>query len=106
MDKWVLQIINGENFEHILTMVENNVGKVDIKVVSMGPSIIPLFAFGKLRQKIEELIQKGLKLEICSVSIQKAGLEKALAPKGSILKPGLIAISDAVKDGYLYFAIA
>ncbi|MCW1300850.1 MAG: hypothetical protein OH335_05610 [Candidatus Parvarchaeota archaeon] len=106
MDKWVLQIINTENWEHVLTMIENNVGKKDIKIVAMGPAVVPLFASGSLRSTIEDQIRKGLKLEICSVSIKKAGLEKALPPQGAVLKPGLMAISDDIKAGYIYFAIA
>ncbi|MGC9213363.1 MAG: hypothetical protein ACP5F2_07885 [Athalassotoga sp.] len=105
MDKWVLQVINVENWEHVLTMVENSVGKRDIRIVALGPAVVPLFAQGSLRSAIEDLIGKGLKLEICSVSIKKAGLEKAIPPQGSTLKPGLVAISDDVKAGYLYFAI-
>jgi intracellular sulfur oxidation DsrE/DsrF family protein len=105
MDKWVLQVINVENWEHALTMVENSIGKRDIKIVALGPVVVPLFAQGSLRSAIEDLIGKGLKLEICSVSTKKAGLEKALPPQGAVLKPGLVAISDDVKAGYLYFAI-
>jgi len=105
MDKWVLQIINVENWEHVFTMIENSIGKRDIKVVALGPAVVPLFAQGNLRSAVEDLISKGLKLEICSVSIKKAGLTSATPPKGATLKPGLVAISDDVKEGYLYFAI-
>ena len=89
----------------MLTRIENSIDRQDIKVVALGPAVVPLFAQGSLRLSIEKFIGKGLKLEICSVSIKKAGLEKAQPPEGAILKPGLIAISDDVKDGYLYFAI-
>lgn len=87
-------------------MVDNNVGKLDLKVVALGPAVVHLFANGKLRTGIEKYIQKGLKLTICSVSMEQAGLSKATPPTGAELKPGLVAISEARKAGYLYFVVA
>lgn len=42
MDKWVLQIMDGQNWEHALIMVNNNLGKLDLKVVALG---LPLSQF-------------------------------------------------------------
>jgi len=51
-------------------------------------------------------MNKGLQLEICSVSIEAAGLTGVKAPDGAVLKPGLVAISDARKEEYTYFVVA
>ncbi|MBU2844044.1 hypothetical protein [Acidithiobacillus thiooxidans] len=106
MDKFVLQIMDGQNWEHALIMVNNNLGKLDLKVVALGAAIVPIFAPGKLRSALQEAIDKGLSLEICSVSMAAAGLSEATPPKGALTKPGLIAISEARKDGFLYFVVA
>ncbi len=106
MDKWVLQVLNEQNWEHALVMVNNSIGKLDIKVVALGAAVVPIFAPGKLRSALQAAIAKGLKLEICSVSIEAAGLSAATPPDGAVLKPGLVAISDARKEGYTYFVVA
>lgn len=106
MEKWVLQIMNEQNWEHVLMMVNQNLGKLDLKVVAIGAAVVPLFAPGKLRCAIEEAIAKGLSVEICSVSMAAAGLEKAEPPKGSLTNPGLKAVSAARTAGYTYFVVA
>ncbi|MCE5387901.1 MAG: hypothetical protein K0041_04900 [Acidithiobacillus sp.] len=106
MEKWVLQVMNGENWEHTMIMVNNSLGKREIKVVALGPAVVPIFAPGKLRSALQEAMNKGLQLEICSVSIEAAGLTGAKAPDGAVLKPGLVAISDARKEEYTYFVVA
>ncbi|MGC9259311.1 MAG: hypothetical protein ACP5I8_04410 [Phycisphaerae bacterium] len=106
MDKWVLQVLDGVHWEHAMVMIERNVGKLDLKVVALGSAVVPLFAKGKLRAALEKSIAQGLKLEICSVSMAQAGLTDAIPPVGAELKPGLIAISEARKAGYMYFVVA
>ncbi|MHB1567119.1 MAG: hypothetical protein ACYCXG_10470 [Acidiferrobacter sp.] len=106
MEKWVLQVMNEQNWEHALMMTSQNLGKLDLKVVAIGAAVVPLFASGKLRRAIEESISKGLSVEICSVSIAAAGLTDATPPKGATLNPGLKAISAARKAGYTYFVAA
>lgn len=106
MDKWVLQVLNEQNWEHTLIMVNNSLGKREIKVVALGAAVVPIFAPGKLRAALTTAIAKGLELEICSVSIEAAGLTGASAPDRAVLKPGLLAISEARQAGYTYFVVA
>lgn len=106
MDKWILQVMDGQNWEHVLMMVSNNLGKLDLKVVALGPAVVPIFAPGKLRGVLQDAIDKGLSLEICSVSMASAGLSEATLPRGALAKPGLVAISEARKNGFLYFVVA
>jgi intracellular sulfur oxidation DsrE/DsrF family protein len=106
MEKWVLQVMNEQNWEHALMMVNQNLGKLDLKVVALGMAVVPLFAPGKLRSAVEEAIGKGLSLEICSVSMAAAGLERAEPPKGAITNPGLKSIAAARTAGFTYFVVA
>lgn len=106
MDKWVLQVMDGQNWEHALVMVNNNLGKLDLKIVALGAAVVPIFAPGKLRIALQNAIDRGLSLEICSVSMEAAGLGAAIPPEGAILKPGLVAIAEARKAGFLYFVVA
>ena len=106
MEKWVLQVMAGENWEHVLMMVKHNLERVDLKVVALGKAVVPLFAPGKVRKAMEEAVANGLKLEICTVSMEAAGLADAEPPKGALLQPGLVAISEARKQGYTYFVVA
>ena len=70
--------MDGKNWEHVLIMVSNNLGKLDLKVVALGPAVVPIFAPGKLRGTLQDAIDKGLSLEICSVSMAAAGLRETL----------------------------
>ena len=106
MEKWVLQVMNEQNWEHVLMMVNQNLGKLDLKVVALAAAVVPLFAPGKLRSAVEEAIAKGLSVEICSVSMAVAGLEKAQPPKGAQTNPGLKAVAAARAAGYIYFVVA
>jgi intracellular sulfur oxidation DsrE/DsrF family protein len=106
LEKWLFQVMDSASWDHILVMKEGYVGKVDLKVVALGSAIVPLFAAGTLRAKIEDLIKKGVKVEICTVSMKLAGLSDAVPPVNAILKPGLLALSDSQKEGYMYFAVA
>jgi len=74
-------VLNDQNWEHALIMVNNSLGKVDLKVVAMGVAVVPIFAPGKLRDALHDAIEKRLSLEICSVSMAGAGLSNATAPK-------------------------
>ncbi|WP_308388286.1 hypothetical protein [Acidithiobacillus sp. AMEEHan] len=106
MDKWVLQVMTPQEWEHVMIMTSQNLGHVDLKVVALGMAVVPLFAPGKLRRAMEEAITKGLSLEICSVSMGVAGLENAEPPKGAVLQPGLKAVAAARAAGYTYFVVA
>ncbi|APZ43577.1 hypothetical protein [Acidihalobacter ferrooxydans] len=106
MEKWVLQVMTGENWEHVLMMVKQNLERVDLKVVALGKAVVPLFAPGKVRQAMEEAVANGLNLEICTVSMEGAGLSGAELPKGATAQPGLVAISEARQQGYTYFVVA
>ncbi|MGC9200333.1 MAG: hypothetical protein ACP5E5_15815 [Acidobacteriaceae bacterium] len=46
-----------------------------------------------------------MKLEICSGGMKMAGLSDATLPVGSSAKFGLIALSEALKEGYMYFVV-
>jgi intracellular sulfur oxidation DsrE/DsrF family protein len=105
MDKWVLQVMNASNWDLVLHILENGMDNFDLRVVAMGPAVVPLFAPGKVRSTIEGHIRKGLKLEICSGGMKMAGLSDATLPVGSSAKFGLIALSEALKEGYMYFVV-
>jgi intracellular sulfur oxidation DsrE/DsrF family protein len=105
MEKWVLQVMNAGNWELVLHILDNGMDKFDLRVVAMGPAVVPLFAPGKVRSAIESYIGKGLKLEICSGGMKMAGLMDAIPPVGASTRFGLTALSASLKEGYAYFVV-
>lgn len=105
MEKWVLQVMDAGNWELVLHILDNGMNKFDIRVVAMGPAVVPLFAPGKVRSAIESYIRKGLKLEIRSGGMKMAGFTDAIPPVGASTRLGLLALSESLKEGYAYFVV-
>ena len=107
-EKWVFQMFDPEHWPHLMNMLHANMESFEIKVVVVAASLPEIFAHGTLREKVEELITKGVSFEICNNSMHILGLEDQEPPKGATVATngGLQAIHAARKAGYEYYVVA
>ncbi|GAB6045804.1 hypothetical protein JCM11957_14020 [Caminibacter profundus] len=107
-EKWVMQLLEPSHYTHLFNMLHANIEDVDIKVVVVGGALLPAFAPGHLKEKIEEFAAKGVNFNFCINSMHLLGLDSKDLPKGTSIanEGGLQAINAYRKAGYTYFVVA
>jgi intracellular sulfur oxidation DsrE/DsrF family protein len=79
-DKWVFQVSSPDSWPVVLNMIDHNIGVIGIRIVVIGPPIVPLFAHGTLRMEIEKRIKAGIEVVVCSFAMATAGLTGQTPP--------------------------
>jgi len=81
--------------------------ELDVKVVVHGSAVIRLSSRDTLSSKLEELLNKGVKIGVCSISMLKQGIKHSLIMEGVelIKEGGVQRILNLQKQGYLYIKI-
>ena len=96
--RWNLALNNAQN-------VQGTLGKenVDIEVVVYGPGIGMLKADTVVAQRVDEALQRGVKVVACEVTMRGQKLTKAdMLPNVGYVASGVVELMDKQQHGYAY----